>query len=82
MVSQRPVDLPQHHVGEVGAGRGRPGQVQEPGAQQAADLVVVVALEQQGRQVEGAVTGQDGRVDVDHAVMAVPSHSRLAGVKS
>jgi hypothetical protein len=28
---------------------------------------VVVLVEQQGGQVEGAVTGQDGRVDVDHA---------------
>jgi hypothetical protein len=28
---------------------------------------MVVAVEQQGRQVEGAVPGQDGWVDVDDA---------------
>ena len=49
--------------------RGPPGagEIQEPGAQEVAEVLVVVQVEQQGGQVEGAVTGQDGRVDVDHA---------------
>jgi hypothetical protein len=41
MEAQRPVDLPQH-VREVRAGRLRAGQPQEPGAQQVADVVLVV----------------------------------------
>jgi hypothetical protein len=35
VVAERPVDLPQHHVREVCAGRPWPGQVQQPGAQRA-----------------------------------------------
>jgi hypothetical protein len=69
-------------MGEVGAGRKGAGQVQEPGAQEVPDVVVVVPVEQQGVQVERAVTGHDGRVDVDHAGDRGPSDSRLAGVKS
>ena len=57
MVAQGRVDLPQHHVREVAAGRLRAGQLQQPGAQQVADIVVVVEVEQQGRQVKGTVTG-------------------------
>ena len=54
-------------MGEVGAGRKGAGQVQEPGAQEVPDVLVVVQVEQHGGQVERAVAGQDGRVDVDHA---------------
>src|ERR1700684_3872060 len=42
VVAQRPVDLPQHHVREVGGGRPRSGQVQQSAAQRPADLVAVV----------------------------------------
>ena len=52
---------------EVGPGGPVVGQLEQPGPQMTAYVVVVVAVEQQGRQVECAVTGKQGRIDVDHA---------------
>ena len=48
------------------AQRQHAGQLEQPVSQALADAVVVVAVEQQRGQVEGAVSGQHRRVDVDH----------------
>ena len=55
----------------------RPG----PGAGRgvSADCVVIVVVEQQGRQVEGAVTGQDGGLMSITPVTAVPSAQQVGG---
>jgi hypothetical protein len=44
MEAQPPAGLPQHQVREVGAGRLRPGQLQEPAAQQVADRAAGLRL--------------------------------------
>ena len=74
VVAHGPVHLPQHDVREVGAGRLGPGQFEQAGTEPGPDPVVVVGVEQQRREVERAITGQHGRVHVDH-----PGDRRGAG---
>jgi hypothetical protein len=75
-------------VREVRGGDPGSGQVEQSRAQAVPDNVVVVAVEQQGRQVEGAVPGDDrirsgsSRAMVASPGVPVPGSSGVPGRSS